>query len=346
VGPELDLFECELAEATGREFAVALSSGTAALHLALLGLGVGPGDEVIVPTLTFVASANAVRYVGAQPVFLDSEHRSWNLDPALLVEVLDASDRVGRLPAAVIAVDLYGRCANYPEIVAACGRYGVAVVEDAAESLGATCGNARAGSFGTAGTLSFNGNKIITTSGGGALVTDNAHFAEQARHLASQAREPAIHYEHVRLGFNYRMSNLLAALGRAQLSSLSSRIEARRTVLNRYQAALQDVVGISFAPEPPWGRSNCWLTCLTIDPHDARATRDGILTALEDANIEARPLWKPMHRQPLYKGARAWLTGVADHVFDEGLCLPSGSSLSVQDQDRVIDVVRTVLAAS
>ena len=342
-GPELDAFESELAEATGRAYAVALSSGTAALHLALLGLGVGPGDEVLVPTLTFVASANSVRYVGAEPVFLDSEEHSWNVDPALIVETLNAFARQGRLPAAAVTVDLYGRCANYPEIVAACESRGVPIVEDAAEALGATCGSAPAGSFGAASTLSFNGNKIITTSAGGALVTDDAQFADRARHLATQAREPTIHYEHADLGFNYRMSNLLAALGRAQLAGLPARIEARSEVMNRYRDALGRLAGLSFAPEPRWGRSNCWLTCVTIDPVVARGTRDDVLAALDTADIEARPTWKPMHRQPLYEHARARLTGVADKVFDQGLCLPSGSSLAVADQDRVIEAVLAVL---
>jgi dTDP-4-amino-4,6-dideoxygalactose transaminase len=342
-GPELDAFEHELAEFTGRTHAVALSSGTAALHLALLGLDVGRGDEVLVPTLTFVASANAVRYVGAQPVFLDSEDRSWNIDPTLVVEVLDASARGSRLPAAVVTVDLYGRCADYSEIVAACEFHGVPIVEDAAEALGASCGSAPAGSFGAAATLSFNGNKIITTSGGGALVTDDARLAERARHLATQAREPVIHYEHVDLGFNYRMSNLLAALGRAQLAGLPTRIEARAKVMGLYREALGGVAGLSFAPEPEWGRSNAWLTCVTIDPAVACGTRDDVLATLGDADIEARHTWKPMHRQPLYEHARARLTGVADRVFDHGLCLPSGSSLSVADQDRVIEAVLGVL---
>lgn len=344
-GPELDAFERELADATGRAHAVALSSGTAALHLALLGVGVGPGDEVLVPTFTFVASANAVRYTGAEPVFLDSEERSWNVDPALVVDELDIAARAGRLPAAVMAVDLYGRCADYAAIVAACEHHGVPLVEDAAEALGASYGTAPAGSFGAAAVLSFNGNKIITTSSGGALVTDDVRLADRARHLSTQAREPEVHYEHVDLGFNYRMSNLLAALGRAQLAGLSTRIDARAEVLRRYREALAGVAGLAFAPEPEWGRANYWLTCVTIDSVVARATRDDVLRALGDADIEGRPTWKPMHRQPLYAQARAKVTGVADRIFDDGLCLPSGSSLSVPDQDRVIQTVLDVLGS-
>ena len=342
-GPELDAFERELAEATGRTHAVALSSGTAALHLALLGLNVGPGDTVLVPTLTFVASANAVRYVGAEPVFLDSEDRSWNVDPGLVAEQLDELARVGQLPAAVMTVDLYGQCADYVPIIAACEHHGVPIVADAAEALGASYKSAPAGSFGAAATLSFNGNKIITTSGGGALVTDDERLAERARHLSTQAREQKIHYEHIDVGFNYRMSSLLAALGRAQLDELATRVKARTEVMRYYRNALGDVAGLTFAPEPAWGTPNCWLTCVTIDPVVARATRDDALRALGAADIEARPTWKPMHRQPLYAQARAKLTGVADRVFDQGLCLPSGSSLSIADQDRVIQTVLDVL---
>lgn len=344
-GPELEAFEEELAQATGRVHAVALSSGTAALHLALLGVGVGPGDEVLVPTLTFVASANAVRYVGAEPVFLDSEERSWNVDPALVAKALDTGARTGRLPAAVVTVDLYGRCADYGAIVSVCEQHGVPLVEDAAEALGASCGASPAGSFGAAGILSFNGNKIITTSGGGALVTDDEQLATRARHLATQAREDAVHYEHVDLGFNYRMSNILAALGRAQLAGLAGRIARRSEVEARYRAALEGIDGITFAPDPPWGRSNHWLTCLLVDPERARASRDEVLDALDVADIEARPTWKPMHRQPLYADARSIVTGVADRVFDHGVCLPSGSSLSPADQDRVIATALAMLGS-
>ncbi len=342
-GPELAEFEAELSAATGREFAVALSSGTAALHLALVVLQIPPGAEVLVPTLTFVASANAVRYVDAAPTFVDSEDRSWNVDPDLVAQTLTDRRRTGRLPAAVVSVDLYGRTADYERLLPICAEYGVPLVADSAEALGASCGERPAGAFGAAAVLSFNGNKIITTSGGGALVTDDERFAARVRHLSTQAREPAIHYEHADVGFNYRMSNVLAALGRAQLATLAARVARRSAIEVRYRDALADVAGVAFAPEPPWGRSNHWLTCVTIDPALSGATRDEVIGRLEEADVEARPTWKPMHRQPVYERAPSVITGVADRVFQTGVCLPSGSNLEPADQDRVIGVVRDIL---
>jgi len=342
-GPELEAFEAELGAATARAHGVALASGTAALHLALAVLGVQPGDEVLVPTLTFVASANAVRYLGAEPTFVDSETRSWNVDPDLIAETLEARRESGRLPVAVISVDLYGRTADYGRLVPICAEYGVPLIADAAESLGASCGEQPAGSFGVAAILSFNGNKIITTSGGGALVTDDERFAVRVRHLSTQAREDAVHYEHTEIGFNYRMSNVLAALGRAQLATLPERVARRGAIEARYRDAFSDLVGVALAPDPNWGASNHWLTCLTIDPTFASASRDDVIRALDRADIEARPTWKPMHRQPLYSDAPSVIRGVADRVFEQGLCLPSGSNLQSIDQDRVIDVVRRVL---
>jgi len=295
--------------------------------------------------LTFVATANAVRYVGARPVFVDSERRSWNVDPALLESELCRRASEGRLPAAVIAVDLYGQCADYTRVAQLCADHRVPLIEDAAEALGATCGSRPAGSFGTAAVLSFNGNKIVTTSSGGMLLTDDEVVARRTLHLATQAREPAAHYEHAELGFNYRMSNLLAAVGRAQLRSLPERQQRRGAVDDRYRAALGDVAGVEFLPRAPWGTSNHWLTCLTIDPGVAGAHRDDVIAALGDHDVEARPTWKPMHRQPLYRDAPAVLTGVADEIFDSGLCLPSGARLSEGDQGRIIDVVCATLAA-
>jgi dTDP-4-amino-4,6-dideoxygalactose transaminase len=343
-GPDLEAFEAEVAAQAGRRHAVALVSGTAALHLALIAAGVGPGDEVIVPTLTFVAGANAVAYVGARPCFLDSEDVSWNLDPALLEAELGRRARSGALPAAVMAVDLYGQCADYARIAPICEQHGIVLVEDSAEALGATHRDGPAGSFGVSAAFSFNGNKIITTSGGGMLVTDDEQIAARVRHLATQAREPVVHYEHRELGFNYRMSNVLAALGRAQLASLGERVERRRAIAGRYREALASIDGVHFAPEAPWGASNHWLTCLTLDPSEAAATRDDVIAALEAHDIEARPVWKPMHRQPIYADAPAVITGVADRVFETGLCLPSGSGLTPEEQDRVIDVVVAKLA--
>jgi dTDP-4-amino-4,6-dideoxygalactose transaminase len=345
VGPDLEAFERELATRAGRAHAVALSSGTAAMHLALITLGVGTGAEVVVPTLTFVATANVVRYVGAVPVFVDSEEQSWNLDPELLDDLLANRRRNGQPPAAVFAVDLYGNTASYDRITEICLRHGVPLLEDSAEALGATHRNHAAGSFGIAGAFSFNGNKIITTSAGGALVTDDEAMARQVRHLATQAREPTLHYEHTQLGFNYRMSNLLAAVGRAQLGGLDRRIRYRAEVEGRYRDALGSIDGLDFIPRPSWGTTNHWLTCATIEPALTGATRDDVIAALEQENIESRPAWKPMHRQPLYKDAAAVLSGVADRVFDLGLCLPSGSNLDTADQDRVINIVGRTLGA-
>lgn len=337
LGPEVDAFERELAARTTRSAAAALSSGTAALHLALVLLEVGPGDEVWTATMTFAATANAIRYVGATPVFIDSEHRSWNMDPALLADALrDAASR-GALPKAVIVVDLYGQCANYHAILEACGEYGIPVVEDAAEALGATYHGKPAGSFGSIGVLSFNGNKIITTSGGGALVSDSPALVERARHLASQARQPVAHYEHEELGYNYRLSNLLAAIGRAQLTRLDEFVERRREINRRYREALEAIDGVTFLSEVRGHRPNCWLTCVLLDEDRLGIGVEEVRKHLESHNIEARPVWKPMHMQPVYRGCRVVGGGVASDLFERGLCLPSGSTLYDRGQQRVIE---------
>jgi dTDP-4-amino-4,6-dideoxygalactose transaminase len=343
VGPDLEAFEQEMAREAGREHAIALSSGTAALHLALAVLGVSPDAEVIVPTLTFVAAANAVRYLGARPVFVDSEDSSWNIDPDLLELELERRDHDGTTPSAVVIVDIYGQCADYDRIVTSCRRRGIPIIEDAAESLGATYGGNPAGSFGDVAVFSFAGNKIVTTSAGGMAVTDDAELAARVRYLANQARAATAHYEHEELGFNYGMSNLLAALGRAQVATLAERVRRRGEINRRYRAALGDCHGVSFQPHAAWGNPNHWLTCLTIDPAATGATRDDVLGALARADIEARPTWKPMHRQPLYRGAPAVITGVADRLFDTGLCLPSGTDMSPAQQDRVIEITRSVV---
>jgi len=341
LGPHVDAFEAELGALLDMPHAVALSSGTAALHLALLALGVGRGDEVWCSTLTFAASANAITYVGATPVFVDSEPGSWNLDPQLLVEALDAAAGRGALPKAVIAVDLYGQCADYEPIVEACHRHGVWLIEDAAEGLGATYRGRPAGSFGDLSILSFNGNKIITTSGGGMLLSRHEPWIARARFLATQAREPARHYEHRVVGYNYRLSNLLAAVGRAQLADLPRRVDARRAINARYRARLADLPGWTFMPEAAHCRSTAWLTCATVDPAVARAPRDAVLRHLAAADIEARPVWKPMHLQPAFAGCRAIGGGVAQHLFDHGLCLPSGSRMAEATNDRVVELVRS-----
>ncbi|HEX7844096.1 MAG TPA: aminotransferase class I/II-fold pyridoxal phosphate-dependent enzyme [Kofleriaceae bacterium] len=340
LGPHVDAFEAEVARQVDMPHAVALSSGTAALHLALLALGIGPGDTVWTSTLTFAATANPIAYAGAAPVFVDSDRASWNLDPGLLAEQLDHAARTGALPRAVIGVDLYGQCADWEPLTAACRRHGVAIIEDAAEALGATYRDRPAGSLGDLSILSFNGNKIITTSGGGMLLAARKDWADRARYLATQAREPVRHYEHKELGYNYRLSNLLAAVGRAQLADLDRRVEARRAIQARYRAALSDLPGWSFMPEAGFGRATFWLTCATIDPALAGETRDDVIDRLAAADIEARPVWKPLHLQPAFAGAPVFRGQIAEQLFRDGICLPSGSSLAPRDQDRVIDGVR------
>jgi pyridoxal phosphate-dependent aminotransferase EpsN len=340
LGPHVDAFEAELARRIDMPHALALSSGTAALHLALLVLGVGRGDTVWTSTLTFAATANAIAYTGATPVFVDSERASWNMDPGLLAEQLDGAARAGTLPRALIGVDLYGQCADWEPIASACRRHGVAIIEDAAEALGASYRGRPAGSLGDLAILSFNGNKIITTSGGGMLVATRKDWIDRARHLATQAREPVAHYEHRDIGYNYRLSNLLAAVGRAQLADLDRRVEVRRAIAERYRAGLGVLPGWSFMPEAPSGRSTFWLTCATIDPAAAGETRDAVIARLAAADIEARPVWKPLHLQPVFAGATAFRGQVAEQLFRDGICLPSGSSLGARDQDRVIDLVR------
>jgi len=346
LGPHVDAFEEEFAAKVGAKHALALSSGTAAIHLALIHLGVGPGDEVVVSTLTFVASANPVLYQGARPVFVDSERISWNMDPNLLEDLLKRKARLGKLPKAVIVVHLYGQAANMDAILEICERFGVPVIEDAAEALGATYKDRSPGTLGIAGIFSFNGNKIITTSGGGMLVSDDAEFIAHARKLATQAREPAPHYEHREVGYNYRLSNILAAIGRGQLRVLDERVRRKREIFEHYRRALGDLPGLEFMPEAPWGLSNRWLTVLTIDPQEFGATREDVRLALEADNIEARPVWKPMHLQPLYSNAEYVGGEVAEDLFRRGLCLPSGTKMSDQDVDRVARIIRKVANSS
>lgn len=336
LGPNVDAFEDAFAAKIGAGHAVALSSGTAALHLALRALRLRPGEEVFCSTFTFAATANAIVYEGARPVFIDSDEATWNMDAALLGEELDRRARRGRLPRAVIAVDLYGQCADLSPIAAACRRHGVILIEDAAEALGATYRGRPAGTFGWANVFSFNGNKIITTSGGGMLTTDDGKLARHARFLATQARDPAPHYQHSQIGFNYRMSNVLAGIGLGQLSVLDARVNARRRICARYQKVLAGVSGLTFMPEAPYGRSNRWLTCMLVDPKSFGASREDIRRALEALNIESRPLWKPMHKQPVFRGCKAVGGKVSERFFERGLCLPSGSSLTPTQQDRVI----------
>jgi dTDP-4-amino-4,6-dideoxygalactose transaminase len=341
-GPDLDAFEREFAERVEVEHAVGLSSGTAALHLGLMLSGVGPGDDVLVPSFTFVATAAAVTYLGANPVFVDCSPSTWTVDPALVAEELADRARHGRLPAAVVSVDLYGQSADYDALVPLCHEYEIPLIEDAAEALGATYRGRPAGSFGRAAVFSFNGNKIITTSGGGMLVADSGDLIDRARHLANQARDPFPHYEHSVIGYNYRLSNLLAALGRAQLRGLESRIERRHAINGAYRSALGDLPGIRFMPIADYGEPNWWLTCITVDPEQFGADGEQIRLALEAVDIEARPTWKPLHLQPVFKGAPTVGGSICAGIFERGLCLPSGSALSEGDLGRVVETIRGV----
>jgi dTDP-4-amino-4,6-dideoxygalactose transaminase len=341
VGPQVDAFEAEFAAVVGAPHAVALVSGTAGLHLGLLVAGVSTGDEVLVSTLTFAASANPVVYVGARPTFIDSERQSWNMDPGLLCDTLAARARSGRLPKAVVLVHLYGQSADIRPIQDACHHYGVTLIEDAAEALGASYQDRAPGTFGLAGVFSFNGNKIITSSGGGMLVTHDRAFAEQVRKLATQARDPAPHYEHSQIGYNYRLSNVLAAVGRGQLSVLEDRVAAKRRIFDVYRRDLAGLPGIEFMPEAAWGRTTRWLTCITVDPDQFGADREAIRLALEADQIESRPVWKPLHLQPVYAGCDCVGGAVAASLFARGLCLPSGTALTDADLSRVVTVIHS-----
>jgi dTDP-4-amino-4,6-dideoxygalactose transaminase len=323
-GPEVTAFEGEVAERIGVGHAVALSSGTAALHLAMLGVGVEPGDVVIVSTLTFAASANAVVYTGAHPCFVDCR-ADGNLDPVLLDEAIRDQRSQGRRVAAVMAVDMLGRVVDVDAVAAVCESHGVPLLEDAAEALGASYHGVPAGRFGRAAALSFNGNKIMTTSGGGMLLSDDRDLAEHARFLSTQAREPVAHYEHRHIGYNYRLSNILAALGRAQLARLDDMIARRRAIRRRYRALVADLPGITVFQDEPDAEDNCWLTALLVDPDLAPVKAADLMDGLETRDIEARPLWNPMHRQPVFADAPAYLTGESDRLFLRGVTLPSGS---------------------
>jgi dTDP-4-amino-4,6-dideoxygalactose transaminase len=339
LGPHVDAFEKEFAQYLEIPYAAALSSGTAALHLAMRLIGVQQGDEVICPSFTFCSTANAVVYEGGRPVFIDSEQSSWNMDPDLLEEELEHCAKRGRLPKAVIVVDLYGQCANYNRITQICNRYEIPFIEDAAEGLGATYEDRKAGTFGALGVFSFNGNKIITTSGGGMLVSKDRSLVERTRFLATQARDPAPHYQHSTIGYNYRLSNILAAIGRAQLKVLPQRVDARRRNFEMYSERLSHFPGIQFMPEAPYGRCTRWLTCITIESGIFGATNDEVRAALETENIESRPVWKPLHLQPVFADCRRRGGKLAENIFSEGLCLPSGSNLSSFDIERIVDIV-------
>jgi pyridoxal phosphate-dependent aminotransferase EpsN len=340
VGPNIDAFEREFGARLSLP-CVALASGTAALHLALRLLGVGSGDEVLCPTFTFVASVNPVTYLGARPILVDSERESWNIDPSLIEKAL--SVRKARPPKAIIAVHLYGQSADLEAITTLAARFSVPVLEDCAEALGTTYRGAPVGSNSPVSAFSFNGNKIITTTGGGILAAKDPAWIEKARFWSTQARDPGIAYEHSELGYNYRMSNLLAGVGRGQLRVLDERVAARRRIAFRYRDAFAGLGGIELMPQATWGLHTNWLSCFLVDESELGVSRDDLLRGLADRNIEARPTWKPMHLQPLYCNAERIGGEVAEDLFRRGLCLPSSSNLSDSDQDRVIDAIQELV---
>lgn len=343
LGPEVDGFEADICDYTGVENAVALASGTAGLQMGLKSLGIQPGDEVLMPTLTFAATPFAAIHAGATPVFLDVETASWNLDPDLLSRTLTEKAKRGRLPSAVIVVDLLGKTADYDSLVPLCAEYEIPILVDAAESLGARHGSVSAGSMGDAAVFSFNGNKIMTTSGGGMLVSHDREIVDKVRYWSTQAREPLPWYEHREIGFNYRMSNLLAALGRAQLQRLPEMLSRRKAIRHLYEDLLCDVRGLEVMGDPPWGRGNNWLTCLRIDQTVYGVTTVELQQRMAKEGIEVRPVWKPMHRQPVFAATEAHLSGTADEVFTRCLCLPSGAGLVDDEIVRVAHSLRECL---
>ncbi len=340
LGPHVDAFEKEFASTVKVKHAAALSSGTAALHLALQIAGVKAGDEVLTSSFTFIATANAIKYVGADPVFIDCDTSSWNMDPNLLEDELKDCKKRGQLPAAVLVVDLIGQCADYDAIQRICSEYEIPLIEDAAEALGASYRGKPAGGFGAIGCFSFNGNKIITTSGGGMLVTDREDWAQSARHLATQAREPTAHYEHTKVGYNYRMSNLLAAVGRGQLAMLDKIVSKRRDNFTFYKQHLEELPGIYFMPEPDNCFSSRWLSCILIDDAKFGVSNEDIRIELERHNIESRPLWKPMHLQPVFKDNRIRGGKVSADLFHNGLSLPSGTGLADDDLQKIASIIK------
>lgn len=344
LGPEVDAFEREVAERVDVRYAVAVNSGTAALHLALLALGVGPGQVVLVPTLTFAATANAVVYTGAEPMFVDCDAATGNIDTELLTGALSTLRREGRRIGAVMPVDLFGSCADYDAVLCICADHDVPVVSDAAESLGATYRGRPAGSFGDAAALSFNGNKIMTTSGGGMLLSNSGEIADRCRYLATQARQPVAHYEHTDIGYNYRLSNVLAALGRAQLCRIDEMIARRRLLREGYRKVFASCPGVRILADDDMG-ANCWLTTIVVDPAVAGWSAAALGTELGRQDIETRPIWKPMHLQPVFRGARAAVSGTAERLFTNGLVLPSGSVMNEGHVERVLGATTRFLEA-
>ncbi|MBE9011016.1 aminotransferase class I/II-fold pyridoxal phosphate-dependent enzyme [Pseudanabaenaceae cyanobacterium LEGE 13415] len=339
VGPHIDAFEQEFCQAVGVQHAAAVSSGTAALHLALRLIGIQPGDEVFCSTLTFIASANPITYLGAKPVFVDSDRQSWNLDPERFQTAIHRRAKQGKLPKAVLLVHLYGQSADIDPILEICDRYEIPLIEDAAEALGATYKGRSPGTFGRMGIYSFNGNKIIPTSGGGMLVSNDADLIAKAKFFATQARDVAPYYQHSEIGYNYRLSNVLAGIGRGQLRVLSDRVAARRWNYEFYQQAFANLPGIEMMPEADYGISTHWLSCITIDPEQFGVDREQVRLALAEQQIESRPVWKPLHLQPVFADCEAIGGNVAKKLFETGLCLPSGSNLALEDLERIVEII-------
>lgn len=340
LGPHVDAFEQEMCHYLQAGHAAALSSGTAAVHLALILLGVKAGDEVICQSMTFSGSANPIVYQQALPVFVDSERDTWNMDPELLYSAIEDRIKKGKKPKAVILVHLYGQPAQIDAIQQVCDTFSIPLIEDAAEALGSCYRGRKAGTFGAFSILSFNGNKIITTSGGGMLLSDQADSIQKARHLATQARDDAPHYEHSSIGYNYRMSNLLAAVGRGQLKVIDKRVDKKRELFGAYRERLADTGAFQFQPEAAETLSNKWLTTIVIDSDIAGTDREQVRLALRKENIDARPLWKPMHLQPVFRNSPRYTNGISEELFDRGLCLPSGTTLASGDLDRICEIVR------
>ncbi len=345
LGPNVDGFEKDLVEFTKTGYAAALSSGTSALHLALILLGVGHGDEVICQSFTFSASANPIVYQGATPIFVDSENETWNMCPVQLKIAIEDRIKKGKKPKAIIPVHLYGMPAKMDEILAVANEFQIPIIEDAAEALGSSINDKQCGTFGEIGILSFNGNKIITTSGGGALISANETHVTKARFLATQARDNAPHYQHSHIGYNYRMSNICAGIGRGQMEVLPARIQKRRENHAFYQNELAEINGISFLLEPNGFFSNRWLSCILVDPSKTNGiTREDIRISLEKLNIECRPLWKPMHMQPIFESSPFYGNKVAEKLFENGLCLPSGSNLEKEELNAVVNAIKACFA--
>jgi dTDP-4-amino-4,6-dideoxygalactose transaminase len=343
VGPHVDAFEKEFCDLIGVNHAAAVSSGTAALHLALQLSNVGYGDSVACSTFTFGGSAFPIRYLNATPIFIDSERQSWNMDPNLLEDAAKEFKKKSKPIKAVIVVHLYGQAADIDSISAICNKYDIVLIEDAAESLGATYKGKNTGAIGPLAVFSFNGNKIVTTSGGGMLVSNNKEIVEKARFLATQARDPVPYYEHSSVGYNYRLSNISAAIGRGQLSVLYERIKRKREIFAFYQENLSLIDGFEFMPQPLWSESTRWLTCLTIDPAKTKLTAEELRLGLEKQNVESRRLWKPMHLQPVFNGSPAFTSGVSEYLFRHGICLPSGTNLTVEQLDSIVRNITTLI---